>query len=386
MKTLLISFANFLRRPLFTNRKFLLAIWLIAAAACSLDPIFNNFRIFRGVFWHTVNQLPLFSEYPEEYFDVNHYGPFFSLIIAPFALLPLWPGKILWNLCMTFFLFKVIYALPFGEKKQAFICWFCLQVLTTALQMYQFNIVITALIILSFICIEKEKDIWAALMIVTGTFTKLYGIVGLAFFFFSKHKGKFILSLAGWSIVCYFLPMLLSSPEYVNAQYVEWFRCLFEKNGENQTSLYQNISLLGMTHRVTGCWFSDLYLILPGLALFALPYLRFKQYANPSFHYALLASVLLFTVLFSTGSETSTYIIAFAGICIWYWSAPWKRNKWDIALMIFAFILSGLSPSDLFPGYVRVHLVRPYSLVALPCVLIWLKIVYEMLTRDYRNY
>lgn len=372
-------------KRILTNPKIILIVWLLAAVACSLDPIFNNFRIFRGVFWHTVSQTSLFAEYPEEYFDVNYYGPFFSLIIAPFAVLPLWPAKILWNVCMTFLLCKVIYKLPFGQQKLAILCWFCLQVLTTALQMYQFNIVITALIILSFLFIEKEKDIWATLMIAVGTFVKLYGIVGLAFFFFSKHKGKFILSLIGWSLVCYLLPMLISSPEYVNGQYVEWFHSLVGKNGENQDSLYQNISLLGMVHRISGCWFSDLFLIIPGLVLFALPYLRLRQYVNPGFRFALLASVLLFTVLFSTGSETSTYIIAFTGVGIWYWSAPWKRDRLDLGLMILAFILTSLSPSDLFPAYVRVHLVRPYSLVALPCVLIWFKLIYEMLFCDYRQ-
>ncbi|MEG1563893.1 MAG: GtrA family protein [Bacteroides sp.] len=36
---------------------------------------------------------------------------------------------------------------------------------------------------------------------------------------------------------------------------------------------------------------------------FSLLYLRFKQYKNETFRYAFLASVLLFVVLFSTGSE-----------------------------------------------------------------------------------
>ena len=46
----------------------------------------------------------------------------------------------------------------------------------------------TALIILSFVFIEEEKEIWAAFCIVLGTFIKLYGIVGFAFFFFQKRN------------------------------------------------------------------------------------------------------------------------------------------------------------------------------------------------------
>jgi len=374
---------SFLRRPFFTDSRTLLGLWMILAIAGALHPEFNNFKIFRGVFWHTVNQTSLFAEYPAEYFDTNHYGPFFSLVIAPFALMPIWLGRILWSALMTLFLFKAVYSLPVTSKKMAFICWFSFHSLLTALQMSQFNVVIAAIIALSFVFVEKEKDFWAGLLIAVGTFVKLYGVVGLAFFFFSKHKGKFILSLILWSSVCYLLPMLISSPEYINAQYVEWFQSIVDKNAVNQNALGQNISLLGMVHRVSECWFSDLFLILPGMALFALPYLRFKQYRNPGFRLAYLASVLMFTVLFSTGSETSTYIIAFIGVGIWYWSAPWKRGKWEIALMVFAFILSGMPTSDLFPRWLWKHLVSPYSLAALPCVIIWLKLACEMITRDY---
>ena len=92
-----------------------------------------------------------------------------------------------------------------------------------------------------------------------------------------------------------------------------------------------------------------------------------------------------FTVLFSTGSESSTYIIAFVGVAIWYWAAPWQRTRWDIALMVFAFILTSLSPSDLFPAYVRQEWVQPYALKALPVTIIWLQLTLEMLCKDYAN-
>lgn len=146
----------------------------------------------------------------------------------------------------------------------------------------------------------------------------------------------------------------------------------------------QNISLLGMVRKISGCAsYSDLWLILGGLIIFGLPYLRIAQYKYKAFRYALLASVLLFVVLFSTGSESSTYIIAFVGVGIWYWSVPWKRSKWDIALMVFAFILTSFSPSDLFPAYLRKEFVQPYALKALPCAIIWFKLSYEMCFRNY---
>ena len=217
-----------------------------------------------------------------------------------------------------------------------------------------------------------------------GTFVKLYGVVGLAFFFFSKHKIKFIGWLLLWAVVMLLSPMLISSPDYVLSQYVEWSQSLLAKNGENVASIAQNISLLGLIRRISQCTsYSDSWVLLGGLIVFALPYLRIKQYKYEAFRYTLLASVLLFVVLFSTGSESSTYIIAFIGVAIWYIAAPWQRSRWDIALMIFAMILTSFSPSDLFPAYVRREIVQPYALKALPCVLIWLKLSYEMCRKEY---
>ena len=43
----------------------------------------NNFLIFKYVYWHVVGQQPLYEHYPAEYFDMNHYGPFFSLSSLP---------------------------------------------------------------------------------------------------------------------------------------------------------------------------------------------------------------------------------------------------------------------------------------------------------------
>ena len=62
---------------------------------------------------------------------------------------------------------------------------------------------------------------------------------------------------------------------------------------------------------------------------------------------------------------------------------PWQRTRWDIFLMVFVFILSSLSPSDLFPAFLRKQYVQPYALKALPVVLVWFQLCYEMLTRDY---
>ena len=378
----------FFHKPFFTNPRTLFGLWTLLAVVAGLTKIaphrHNNFLIFRGVFWHTIQKLSLYDFYPKEYNDHNHYGPIFSLVIAPFAVVPDAIGLLGWLVVLALGMYYAVRRLPLEEGRQIFLYWFCAHELLTALQMQQFNIAIAAIIIGSFAAIEKGREVTAAFLIVLGTFVKLYGVVGLAFFFFVKRKPRFILALIGWSVVCFVAPMLISSPEYVVGQYVEWYERLAAKNGENTFSLMQNISLLGMIRKISGsASYSDLLVILPGLALFGLPYLRFGQYRHLAFRYAILSSVLLFVVLFSTGSESSTYIIPFAGIALWYATSPWKRSGWDVALLVFAFVLSSLSPSDLFPRSLREAYVLPYALKALPPTLIWLRLSYELLTRDY---
>lgn len=378
----------FFHKPFFSNPRTLFGLWTLLAVVAGLTKIaphrHNNFLIFRGVFWHTIQKLSLYDFYPTEYNDHNHYGPIFSLVIAPFAVVPDAIGLLGWLVVLALCMYYAVRRLPLEEGRQIFLYWFCAHELLTALQMQQFNIAIAAIIIGSFAAIEKGREVTAAFLIVLGTFVKLYGVVGLAFFFFVKRKPRFILALIGWSVVCFVAPMLISSPEYVVGQYVEWYERLAAKNGENTFSLMQNISLLGMIRKISGsASYSDLLVILPGLALFGLPYLRFGQYRHLAFRYAILSSVLLFVVLFSTGSESSTYIIPFAGIALWYATSPWKRSGWDVALLVFAFVLSSLSPSDLFPRSLREAYVLPYALKALPPTLIWLRLSYELLTRDY---
>lgn len=383
---------SFLSLPFFNNRLYIISLWLIITLIAVVKQLligkFNNYSIYKNVFFHTINKLPLYQEYPLEYFDHNHYGPIFSLVIAPFAVLPDYFGMPLWGLFNAGILAWAITQLPLKSSQINAVLWICVQELLTALLGFQFNPMMTAIIILSFVYIEKAKDFWSAFFIVLGVFVKLYGIVGLAFFFFSKNKIKFILSLLFWSGVLFALPMLISSPEYIIQTYREWFTRLVEKNNEN-TGLdsFQDISLMGMIRRFfQDSTISNLPFLIGGVFLFGLQYLRVKQYRKGSFRLMLLASVLLFTVIFSSGSESPTYIIAFVGIAIWFVIQPKPISNLYIALLIFALILTSFSPSDLIPNYIKDNYIRPYALKALPCVLIWFAIVYEMLKNKFNNY
>lgn len=371
------------------NPVFLFILWMGVGLACSLSLMmkgtYSNYVIFSQSFWHAISSSPLYVEYLQEQKDFFLYGISFTALISPFAVLPRPLGMVFWCLVNCGFLYYAISNLDLKKWQFAVVILVSVNDVFTAVLSQQYSIGITAMIIFSYVLIEKEKDFWSALMIVFGTMTKLYGIVGLAFFLFSKHKMKLTGGLVFWAVIVFLLPMLYASPEYVVHSYKEWFDVLVYKNGLNQFSVNQNISLLGMLHRITGASFSDLWIIVPGMILFALPYLRIRQYQYESFRFLFLSSALLFMVLFSTGTETYGYLTAMVAVGVWYVKTPTKAATpiLNLSLLIFCILLTSLSTTDLFPRFIRAEYVKPYALKALPCTLIWLKIVWEQLTQDF---
>jgi hypothetical protein len=373
------------------DRRFTLFLFILLAVIASskqyLRGNINNYLIFKGVYLHSIQQLDLYLQYPGEYLDSNHYGPFFALLIAPFALLPDAVGTLLWNIANMLILWWGIYQLPIKENQRSWIAIICSHEALTSLFSFQFNLALAGSMLLCFSYIVKQQSIKAVFMIIIGLLVKLYGIVGLAFFFFFKKKWQFIVAGLILLPILAFLPAILSNPSYVVDSYKGWYTSLVEKNSQNASlNSYQDISLMGMVRRISGdVSIPNTPFLIGGLILFGLPYLRISQYKYIDFKLALLSSVLIFTVIFSSGSESPTYIIAMLGVAIWFIMQPQPREKWQIALFIFALLLTSFSPSDLFPKFVREQYIIPYSLKALPCVVIWLVIVYQMMTTNYNQ-
>ena len=375
-----------------SNPKYIFGIYLLVSAISAVlkylnGPLnYNNYLIFRNVFTNTVAQNNIYLQYPDVHWDSNHYGVFFSVLIAPFAILPDWLGIVLWNIANTLVFLFAIHKLPFSSQKKAFFAWLCLQEFITAAVSLQFNIALTGLLILSAVYIYERKETKSAVAILIGFFVKLYGIAGLSAFFFIKNKTKFILSFIGFGILFLILPMLLSSPHFGLQSYADWYQSLSEKNLSNQVlGNRQDYSLMGIVRRVTGnADISNFTFLIPGILVFGLPYLRIKQYKNLAFQLMILASTLLFIVLFSSGSESPTYIIAVSGVMIWFIIQK-EKTPLVIGMLVFVIVLTCFGFSDLFPKFIKENYIMKYSLKALPCCIVWFRIIYELMTKDFEK-
>ncbi|WP_428331335.1 glycosyltransferase family 87 protein [Mucilaginibacter sp.] len=372
-----------INKPLVYTLYFGLSFFAVAKSVI-LSHIHNNYFVYKYNFINVIHQHTVFGPQPEHFTDLNHYGPAFAILMAPFALLPDGLGVILWVMFNALVLFKAVQLLPIKDTHKTIILLVCAHELMTSASNVEINPLIGGLIILSFVFIRDKKDFWAALMIIIGTFIKLYGIVGLAFFFLSKDKLKFILGLVFWSVILFVLPMFISSPAYIIQTYHDWYGDLVAKNLSNMGFTLQDVSVMGMIRNIFNYHqLSNIVVLVPGLLLFGLWYLRIKYYEVLPYQLLLLASTLIFVIIFSSSSESPTYIIAVAGLAIWYMNLNRPFTTLEVSLFIFAFLFTIMSPSDLFPQYIKFHLVVPYKLKALPCFLIWLKITYEICTRNF---
>lgn len=361
----------------------LCTVWICITQSLAGPQNYNNFLVFRGVFDHLFSSLPLYEPYPLEYGDINHYGPIFAFIIAPFAVLPPWLGMSLWCMSLSLLLYWTVRQLPMPVVLTSLVLWLTLNDFYGACFKQQFNIAVAALVVGALAMIEKRREGWAALFIVIGTFVKIYGIVGLAFFFFVRRKGRFIGYMALWSAMALLLPLLFVSPEYLWSQYAAWAADIVQKNGENMFCAYTNISLVGCVRKISGSpAYSDLLIIVPAMVLFLLSYLRTGQYKHFSYRLTMLASLLLFIVLFSSGSEHSGYVIAALGMGIWWVNFPPPargRLEWTLLLLaLFASFSYNLLPTKFYRG-----VFVAYALRSLPFFAIWLHCIRRLWREDF---
>ena len=251
---------------------------------------------------------------------------------------------------------------------------------------FQSNALVASCILLGFVYTCNGKDKWALFFILLATFMKIYGIVGFAFFFFSKNKGKYILWTVIWSFVFAALPLLITTYDFLCQSYVDWLHALQFKAEKNVVIINnsQDISVMGMIRRIFKYpSFNSLWITVPAAFLILTQFIRIKDFGDTRYRLYLLCSVMIATVIFSTGSETPTYIIAFPAVCIWY--VMQKHTKLINSIFIFALILTSFSHSDLLTPYFRNHIARPYSLKALPCFVVWLILFFQIMMRQYKN-
>ena len=366
----------------------LLIIWSLAGFVTAIKQFllsgphsshYNNFTIFKSSFGHFIHRLPLYMEYPKEYFDYYLYGPIFAILMAPFSFLSDGPSLVLWNLLNSVVLFVTLWHLPIVENKRVAITWIVLNTSITALLNTQFHALCLSMIIWSYICVEKKNYFWATLWIVLGIYIKLYGVVGVVFFFFAKDRLRFALYFVFWLVFIGFIPLLFGGVEYGLQSYRDWMAMLTHKNAlnENIKNIRTDLCVMGMFRRWTGDpTLSNLWFLAPSLLVNVYLFFQVRKWSDPDFRLRILAFVLLFILLASTGTESPTLVMAFPAVGIWFVLGEKTKERW--AMLIFTLLISSFTPTDIFPAYLRNEFINPLGLMILPLFGIWIWLAWDL--------
>ena len=341
---------------------------------------YNNYTIFKNSHEHLREGKDLYVLYPEKQWDVYKYTPTFAAFFGVFAIFPDWIGLNLWNLANTLLLVFGVYLLPkFTRLEKGIILLIGGLELMTSMQNEQSNGLMAGLFVMAFALLERKNYLFATLCLVFSVFIKLFGAVAFALFILHEKKWKLIAYSLMWTVVLAAIPLLFISLD----AYYGLLESYVELLSNDHSSSY-GYSIFGIIHS----WFnlenfSKLSIVALGAVLFLIPFLRTKKYTEIDFRLLALSSVMLWVIVFNHKAESPTFIIAMIGVGIWFMNGV--KSRWDYTLLILAIILTTLSSTDLFPHYLRAHFIKPYYLKGLPAILIWFKVVYEMIFRHTKT-
>ncbi len=339
-------------------------------------PTFQNYVIFRNAFHHLVGAQDLYASFPLEQADRFKYSPTFALLIAPIAALPYTAGALAWNLLNAVALFGAVMWVPHASTRvKAWTLWFVFINLTSSMQSAQSNGLMAGLMLAGFAARERRRDALAAVLVVLSAFVKPFGAAALIPCLAQPRRRKFLVYVAMAGLVFGLAPLAVVSPRQLVLLYQSWLHLLqLDHATKSGSSLVTWLRV----------WFSFAppkeLVVAAGGALLLLPLARRTLHADEGWRLLLAASVLIWVVIFNHMTEPPTYVIAVLGVSLWFFAQ--RPTRLNTALIVATFLLTCLAATDVYPKAVRLELISRFVLRAVPCILIWVKLQYDLLARQ----
>jgi hypothetical protein len=341
---------------------------------------YNNYLLFKQSFIHLVTHNDLYDVVTNRYRHADYqywdykYSPTFAVYMVFFAYLPTWLGLALWNLLNSLAVFFAVKMLPgLSDKYKSFILWFILIETMTAAQSTQSNALMAGLLLFAFIFLERRRVLVATLLIAASMYIKPFGALGFSLLLLYPDKVKSGLYSVFWTILLFALPLVFVSFGQLKFLYASWAKVL----AYDHLTGY-GLSVIGWLHT----WFHvnvpKNLVVAAGAVIFLIPFIKYKLYETFYFRVLIVCSILIWVVIFNHKAESPTFIIAASGAALWYFSKP--RKIGDLLLLFSVLLFTVLSPTEIFPRYVRQHFVNPYMLKAVPCIFVWFRIIHELIT------
>lgn len=374
----LLTKLPWLASPLFLAGLYLAIVAFVTIRGSWIDPTtINNFTIFRWSFPNLIHGVDLYSLHPDQHEDLYKYSPTFALFMAPFHILPRPAGLLLWNILNAFVPFWAIQRLKISAGAKSFILLFISMELLGSMQNTQSNGLMAGLIIGTLASLERRQVILAALLVCLGFYIKVFGAAAGILFLMYDRKPRFLIACGIWGLLLAAAPLPITGLTHLIELYKGWLHLMATDPAHDM-----NHSLMTLTQSWFHIRISDVWYLTPGLALLLLPLARRAVRQTLAFRILYCGALLVWVVIFNHKAESPTYIIAMCGVALWAITEPPSILR--TLLVAFVFILTSMSGSDLFPSNIRENYVGPYHLKALPCILAWLLMTWQLLTSKER--
>jgi hypothetical protein len=367
----------------------LLVIYVAAAAITALQkidrgsfqsggmsyPPLQNYVIFRNAFHHLLAGQDLYARFPLEQADLFKYTPTFALLMAPIAALPYSLGAIAWNLVNALALFgAVMWVSRIGTRTKSWTLWFVAISLVSSMQSAQSNGLMAGLMLAAFAARERGLDGISALAVVLAAFVKPFGAVAILPCLTQPRRGRFLLYAALSGIVLGLAPLAAVPAQHLAFLYRSWLHLL-----QSDHAVKTGTSLITWLRAWFGLAPPKELVVAAGGVLLLLPLGRLSLLRDEGARLLLIASVLIWVVIFNHMAEPPTYVIAVLGVALWYFGQ--RSSPANTVLFVATFLLTCLAATDLYPRSVRVNVISRYVLRAAPCIFVWFKLQYDLLAR-----
>jgi hypothetical protein len=332
---------------------------------------YNNYVIFRDAFTHLRQGQDLYSLYPDEHWDLYKYSPTFAALMAPFAPLPDAIGLVAWDVLGAAVLFLGLAGLPVGtERSRMAMAWLVALPMLQSMQNSQSNAHVAGLVLLTAVWLERREEMRAGVAIALGFFVKIYGGLAIVLALMHPSRWKTVGWAAVWTILFGLVPLLFVSPWQLASLYRSWGALL-----ANDQAASTGVSAMSVLDSWFGLAPPKTAVAAVGLALTLLPLVRVRAYALLEFRMLVLAALMLWMVAFNHKAEPNTFVIAVAGVAVWYLAGP--QSPFRVTMVGLVLLLTCLSTTSIFPTVVRQAVISPYSLRVVPCILVWLAAIVE---------
>ena len=356
-------------------RRLVLALYVASAALVTVQQALlghsNNLSIFRSASLNLLAGRDLYAAHPEQHLDFYKYSPTFALLFAPLAYLPFALAFLCWSLLNGLLLWYALDRLLPERQATIALALLYLEVLL-ALQYGQSNALVAALMILGFVAFEGRRQLGAALSITVGAAVKLFPLAGLSLAALYPRRLRFGAIAVGVLAVAVVLPLVVIPPADLLAQYRSWHAI------EAKDTLLRGYSLMHYVHAWFGVNWPNWPQQAVGTALLLLPLaLRSDRWEALEFRRLFLCSLLVYSVLFNHASESPSFVVAYAGIVIWYVSSP--PSPLRTAVMALTLLVMVVHDVDVVPRWVKYDILVTYRIKGIPGLVAWFVMQWELL-------